>query len=210
MAPVKTTQGTFRYRVTSPSRSRVQSARRRIRKQSIRTAVCASADQKNILRAQGENDPVLCSMHVDHCKLFSLFLSQYFLFSHFLFLFCFYTRYQKARLLSPHATTGALPYLLEHSLTLQEKLVRISFGGETKIKYARSMAHTEIYTHTRPTYVSAGFMGLVGGEGGDEERDGNNNNDDTRRSSYDGQKGWGVGPGTPNERSQPMYTSHYS
>lgn len=163
MAPVKTTQGTFRYRVTSPSRSRVQSARRRIRKQSIRTAVCASADQKNILRAQGENDPVLCSMHVDHCKLFSLFLSQYFLFSHFLFLFCFYTRYQKARLLSPHATTGALPYLLEHSLTLQEKLVRISFGGgnENKIRTQHG-THRDIHTHTSYVRLSRSH-GLGGG-----------------------------------------------
>lgn len=165
----------------------MQSARRRIGKQGLRTAVCASADQKNILRAQGaENNSVLFLRTSIAANFFSLSLPQYFLFSHLLpSLFLFLHKVPKSSLalatcsnrcpsISPRALANSTRETCSHFL-----------WGETKIKYARGMAHTED-THTHTSYVRlSGFHGLGGGEGGDEERDGNNNNDDIRRS-YDG------------------------
>lgn len=130
--------------------------------------MCASADQKNILRAQGRT--TLCSFLCTaiSTNFFSLSILSFFAYSliYFRFFFCFYTRYQKARLLSP-TTTGALPYRLEHSLTLQEKLVRTS-SGEVKIKYAAWHTQTHTHTHTYILRTSWGFAVVLVGEGGDE------------------------------------------
>lgn len=151
MAPVKTTQGTFRYRVTSLSRDNLL-----VESENKASALpCVRLPTRKISSFGHSGEQLYALFYALQSPLTFFSLSQYFhslltLLFTFVFFFCFYTRYQKARLLSP-TTTGALPYRLEHSLTLQEKLVRTS-SGEVKIKYAAW--HTQTHAHIHPTYVS--------------------------------------------------------
>lgn len=167
MAPVKTTQGTFRYRVTSPSLSRDNLL---VESENKASALpCVRLPTRKISFGHRGEQLYALFYALQSPQTFSL--SQYFhslltLLFTFVFFFCFYTRYQKARLLSP-TTTGALPYRLEHSLTLQEKLVRTS-SGEVKIKYAAWHTQTHTHTHTYILRTSWGFAVVLVGEGGDE------------------------------------------
>lgn len=132
-----------------------QSARR-IGKQGVSTAVCASADQKNILlRAQRRT--TLCSFlctAISTNFFLSLSILSFFayslIYSRFFF-FLFLHKVPKSSLalaynnrcpsISPRALTNATRETCSHFL----------WGSENKI---RSMAHTDTHAHIHPTYVS--------------------------------------------------------